>query len=136
MKNVCIMINYVSGFTQYQHFLQSSERGLFETGYFTTNVYNALQIILVFLNDVPKPSYQRKYQNTRNTRFIKRGKNGAINVKRATFAEAVKTLLTFLVCDTSRSHVNLLLIVVSRYLYSSTWLALVPSTLKKHYHVY
>ena len=30
---------------------------------------------------------------------MKHGQNGAINVKRAKFSEAVKTLLTFRVCD-------------------------------------
>ena len=32
-----------------------TERGLFEAGYFATNIYNALQFILVFLANVPKP---------------------------------------------------------------------------------
>ena len=45
---MCVAINYFIGFTQYQLFIQSSERGLFETSYFTTNIYNALQLILVF----------------------------------------------------------------------------------------
>ena len=45
-----------SSFTEYLLFIQSSERGLFEAGYFATNVYNALQFILVFLTDVPKPT--------------------------------------------------------------------------------
>ena len=39
------------GFTQYFLFIQSCERGLFQTCDFTTNVYNALQIILVFLTE-------------------------------------------------------------------------------------
>ena len=118
--NMCIVINYFIGFTQYLLFIQSSERGLFETC-FTTNVYNALQLILVFLTDVPKPTHKRKYQNTLYIRFIKHGQNGAINAKRATFSEAVKTLLTFLIWDTAvavplQPIVN---IVVPRYLYSS-----------------
>ena len=54
-------------------FIQTSERGLFETGYFATNIYNALQFILVFLTDVPKPTYKRKCQKTLYTRFIKHG---------------------------------------------------------------
>ena len=45
---VCIVINDFVGFTQYLLFLQSSDRGLFEAGYFATNVYNALELILVF----------------------------------------------------------------------------------------
>ena len=94
---MCIVINYFISFTVYLLFVQSSERGLFEAGYFATNVYNALQLILVFLTDVPKPTHNRKCQNTLYTRFIKHGQNGAINVKRAKFSEAVKTLLTFLV---------------------------------------
>ncbi len=53
---MCIVINGFSDFTQFLLFIQSSETGLFETGYFTTGVYNALQIILVFLADVPKPT--------------------------------------------------------------------------------
>ena len=39
-------------------------RGLFEAGYFATNAYNMLQLILVFLTDVPKQTHQRKCQNT------------------------------------------------------------------------
>ena len=53
--------------------LQSSDRGLFEAGYFATNIYNALQFILVFLANVPKPTYKRKCQNTLDTRFVKHG---------------------------------------------------------------
>ena len=118
---MCIIINYFISFNEYLLFIQSSERGLFEAGYFAANVYNALQFILVFLTDVPKPTYKRKCQNTMYTIFIKHGQNGAISVNRAKFSEAVKTLLAFLVCDTAvASHFNLLLIVVPRYLYSST----------------
>ena len=82
-------------------FSHKAMRGLFETGYFTINVYNALQLILVFLTDVPKPNHKRKCQNTLDTRFIKHGQNGTINVKRAKFSEAVKTLLAFSICDTA-----------------------------------
>jgi len=57
---MCIVINDCSGFTQYLLFIQSSETGWFKTGYFTGGVYNALQSILVFLTDVPKPTYKRK----------------------------------------------------------------------------
>ena len=89
------------GFTQYLPFIQSSETGLFETGYFTTNIYNALQIILVFLTDVHKPTHKRTFHNTLDRRYIKRGQNGAINVKRTRFSEAVKALLTFLICDSA-----------------------------------
>ena len=46
----------VIDFTQFLLFIQSSETGLFTTCYFTTGVCNALQIILVFLADVPKPT--------------------------------------------------------------------------------
>ena len=34
MLNMCIVINCFIGFTQYLLFIQSSESGLFETGYF------------------------------------------------------------------------------------------------------
>ena len=98
---MCIVIDYFIGFSQYLLFIQSSEIGLFETGYFITNVYNAMQLILVFLTDVAKPIYKRKCQNTLDTTFIKRGQNGAINVKRAKFSEALKTVLTFPICDTA-----------------------------------
>ena len=47
---------YFIGFTQYLLFIQSSERGLFEAGYVPTDVYNALQLMLVFLTDVTKPA--------------------------------------------------------------------------------
>ena len=47
MSNMCIAIYYFIGFTQYLLFIQSIESGLFQTGTFTTNVYNVLQIILV-----------------------------------------------------------------------------------------
>ena len=57
----------------YLFFVQSSDRGLFEAGYFATNIYNALQFILVFLANVPKPTYKRKCQNTLDTRFVKHG---------------------------------------------------------------
>ena len=70
MSNMCIVINDFVGFTQYLLFIQSSDRGLFEAGYFATNVYNALQLILVCLTDVPKPTHKRKCQNTLDTRFI------------------------------------------------------------------
>ena len=98
---MCIVINHSIGFSQYLLFIQSSERGLFETCYFTTNIYKALQHILAFLTDVPKPTHIRKCQNTLYTRLIKYGQNSAINVKRTKFSEAVKTLLTFLKCDTA-----------------------------------
>ena len=52
--NVCVIINYFIGFTEYLLFVQSSDRGLLDVGYFVTNIYNALQFILVFLADVPK----------------------------------------------------------------------------------
>ena len=55
-----IIITYFSGFTQYLLFMKSSETGLFQTGYITTDVYNALIIILVFLTDVPKATDKRK----------------------------------------------------------------------------
>ena len=60
-----VVINELIGFTQYMLFIQSNESGLFESGlfensYFTTDVYNALQIILVFLIDVPKLPHQKK----------------------------------------------------------------------------
>ena len=42
MQNVCIVIYYFTGFTQY----------LLYDGYFAINVYNALPLILVFLTDV------------------------------------------------------------------------------------
>ena len=45
---MCIVVNNLFGFTQYLLFIQSSERGLFEAGYFATNVYNALQLFLVY----------------------------------------------------------------------------------------
>jgi len=49
------IVNYnFSSFLQCLLFLQSSESGLFQNCHFTTDVYNALQIILVFLTDVPK----------------------------------------------------------------------------------
>ena len=54
--------------------------GLFQTGYFTTDVYNALQIVLVFLNDVPKPANKRKCQNNLDIRLLKHRQNGAINI--------------------------------------------------------
>ena len=37
---MCIVINYFISFTQYLLFIQSDQRGLFETSYFATNVYN------------------------------------------------------------------------------------------------
>ena len=95
---MCIVSNNFIGFML---FIQSNERGLFETDYFPANVYNALQPIHVFLTDVPKPNHKRKYQNTLDTRLIKHGQYGAINVKRAKFSEAVKTLLAFSICDTA-----------------------------------
>ena len=52
-------IVYFIGFTQYLLFIQSSESELLKTGYFTTD--NALQIILVFLTDVPKPTDKRTF---------------------------------------------------------------------------
>ena len=70
MCNMCVVINYFISFTQYLLFIQSSDRGLFEAGYFGTNIYNAVQLDLV-------------------------------NVKKEMFSEAVKTLFTFLVCDTA-----------------------------------
>ena len=74
---------------------------MFETGYFSTNVYKALQTFLVFLTNVPKLKHKRTHQNTLNTRFIEHGKNIAINVKRTKFSEAVKPLLTFPTCETA-----------------------------------
>ena len=50
-----IVINDFTGFTQYLLFVQNSESGLFET-----NVCNALQIILVFLSDVPESTHKMK----------------------------------------------------------------------------
>ena len=35
--------------------------------------YNALQFIVVFLVDVPKPTYKRKCQNTLYTKWVKHG---------------------------------------------------------------
>ena len=44
-------------------FIQSGfcESGLFQTGYFTTDVYNALLIIPAFMIDVPKLTDKRRY---------------------------------------------------------------------------
>ena len=50
---MCIVTNDFSGFTQYLLFIQSNESGLFQTGYFTTDVYNVLHNILVFLTNIP-----------------------------------------------------------------------------------
>ena len=58
---MCVVINDFSGFTQYLLFIQSSESGLFQTSYFITEVYSALQNILVFLTDVPKPTDKRTF---------------------------------------------------------------------------
>ena len=41
---MCAVINYFIGFTEYLLFVQSSDRGLFEAGYFATNIYNALLV--------------------------------------------------------------------------------------------
>ena len=68
---ICVLSLIIISFTQYLLFVQSSEIGLYETGYVATNVYNALQLILVFLTHVPKPTYKRKCQNTLDTRLIK-----------------------------------------------------------------
>ena len=46
---MCAVINNFIGFMEYLLFVQSSDRGLFEAGYFATNIYDALQFILVFL---------------------------------------------------------------------------------------
>jgi len=78
----------------------SSESGFFHTDYLTTDVYNALQVILVFLTEGPKPTHNWNCQNTLNTRLIKYGQNGAINVKRAKFSKAVKRCWLF-ICDTA-----------------------------------
>ena len=48
----------------------------------------------------PNQHIQDNVENALYTRFIKHAQNGATNIKRATFSEAVKTLLTFLVIDT------------------------------------
>jgi len=47
--NMSIIIYYLSGFSQYLLFVV-----LFQTGYFTIDVYNELQIVLAFLTDIPK----------------------------------------------------------------------------------
>ena len=73
LYRMCAVINDFIGSTEYLLFVQSSDRGLFEAGYFATNIYNALQFILVFLANVPKPTYKRKCQNTLYTRFVKHG---------------------------------------------------------------
>ena len=98
---MCIVINDFIGFTQYLLLIQSSESGLFETGYYTTNVSNELQVIIVFLTDVPKPTHKRKCQNTLDTRLIKHGHNCIINVKKVKFLETVKKLLSCIICDTA-----------------------------------
>ena len=54
---MCIVMDDFSGLVQHLLSIQSSENGLSKTGYFTTDVYNSLQIImLIFLTDVPKPT--------------------------------------------------------------------------------
>ena len=57
--SLCRIVCFI-GFTQYLLFIQrqSSQSGLLKTGYVTTD--DALQIILVFLTDVPKPTDKRK----------------------------------------------------------------------------
>ena len=45
MENMCVVIDYLSVFTKFLLFIQNSESGLSKTGYFMTDVYNALQII-------------------------------------------------------------------------------------------
>ena len=67
MYNMYIDINDFIGFTPYLLFIQNSESRKFETGYFSTYVYNALQVIRVFLTDVPKPTYKRKVLNIMDT---------------------------------------------------------------------
>ena len=73
LYRMCVVVNYGFGFTEYLLFVQSSDRGFFEAGYFAANIYNALQFILVFLASVPKPTYKRTCQNTLYTRFVKHG---------------------------------------------------------------
>ena len=53
---MCIVIDDFSGLMQRLLSIQSSENGFFKTGYFTTDVYNSLKIVLIFLTDVPKPT--------------------------------------------------------------------------------
>ena len=45
LRRICV------GFMQYLLFIQTSESGLFQSGYFTTDVYNVLQISFVFLTE-------------------------------------------------------------------------------------
>ena len=52
----------ISGFTQYLHFMQNSESGLFKTGYSTAD---ALQNILVFLTDSPNEQIQENVKTLR-----------------------------------------------------------------------
>ena len=39
---MCVVINDFSGFMQYLLFIPTSESGLFQTGYFATDVYSVL----------------------------------------------------------------------------------------------
>ena len=60
---MCIGSIYLIGFKQYLLSIQS-ERGLFKAAYFPTDVvYNALQLVLVFMTDVTTPAHKRKRQN-------------------------------------------------------------------------
>ena len=58
---VLSLVNCFSGFTEYLVFVQNSDRGLFEADYFATNIYNALQCILVFLTGVPRRRDDRRH---------------------------------------------------------------------------
>ena len=116
------VINTFIGFTPYLLFIQSIESGLFETDYFTTNAYIALHVILVFLTDVPDPTYKENVKPLWIQFFFKRGQNDAVNVRRAKFSEAEKTLLTFLICDSAVSVplqpiVNCCAFILVNYLY-------------------
>ena len=47
-----IFIYKLSDLRRYLLLIHTSWRGFFQTGYFTTDIYNALQISLFFLTDV------------------------------------------------------------------------------------
>ena len=49
MQNKSIGIYHSSGFSEYLLFIQNNETELCQTGHFTTDAYNALQCIHVFL---------------------------------------------------------------------------------------
>ena len=55
-----IVINNLGGFLEYLLFTWRSESGLFQTDHITTDDYNLLHIILVFLTDIPKTTDKRK----------------------------------------------------------------------------